>query len=473
VKLTQKMQFSKISRQWRAAFAVVLFVVAGVAGAVLIAGEKSRALTADTITGADFKAGNIIADEVFFDNTAMTAAEIQVFLDAKNPDCDAMGLKKSGTWSAEKGRYLTRAEATLAKGHTLPMTCLKDFEGEAPERPVDAYCKGYTAATQTAAEMIKGVADSCGVNPQVLIVLLQKEQGLVTDEWPWPGQYRKATGFACPDDAPCDDAFGGFFMQVWMAARQFRVYQKSPTFQKNGWYKVGAVNNIQYNPTKSCGTQAVLIENQATMGLYYYTPYVPNAAALANLSGTGDACSAYGNRNFWRLFWQWFGDPHGGSGGVSEVPSEPSAPTGEVKIELSGVSLFALDEVAAQLSQVGAGLTLAEVLEDVELSGNVSAKMTKEGVELEKVATGAVIGFYAGGQEVASWTVSVMGDTTGDGAVEIDDLVAIRKHLAGVKGAVLVGEYLTAADVIPEDNEPDIADLVRVRQFLAGIRGLR
>ena len=47
----------------------------------------------------------------------------------------------------------------------------------------------------------------------------------------------------------------------------------------------------------NCGTSSVYIQNQATAGLYNYTPYQPNAAALANLYGTGDSCSAYGNRN--------------------------------------------------------------------------------------------------------------------------------------------------------------------------------
>ena len=49
------------------------------------------------------------------------------------------------------------------------------------------------------------------------------------------------------------------------------------------------------------------IQNQATANLYIYTPYQPNAAALNNLFGSGDGCSAYGNRNFWRLFSDWFG----------------------------------------------------------------------------------------------------------------------------------------------------------------------
>ncbi|MEY4398046.1 MAG: hypothetical protein RLZ53_622, partial [Actinomycetota bacterium] len=41
--------------------------------------------------------------------------------------------------------------------------------------------------------------------------------------------------------------------------------------------------------------------------------YTPNTAALNNLWGTGDGCSAYGNRNFWRTFWTWFGSPVAGS----------------------------------------------------------------------------------------------------------------------------------------------------------------
>ena len=49
------------------------------------------------------------------------------------------------------------------------------------------------------------------------------------------------------------------------------------------------------------------IRNQATAALYIYTPYRPNQGALNNLYGTGDSCSSYGNRNFWRMFTDWFG----------------------------------------------------------------------------------------------------------------------------------------------------------------------
>lgn len=71
-------------------------------------------------------------------------------------------------------------------------------------------------------------------------------------------------------------------------------------------YKTGN-RTIGYNPSASCGNTIVAIENASTAALYNYTPYLPNAAALTNLYGTGDSCSAYGNRNFWRMFNDWFG----------------------------------------------------------------------------------------------------------------------------------------------------------------------
>jgi len=61
-----------------------------------------------------------------------------------------------------------------------------------------------------------------------------------------------------------------------------------------------------------CGTKTFPLKSQATAALYYYTPYTPNDAALSNLYGSGDTCSAYGNRNFWRYYWDWFGSPIGG-----------------------------------------------------------------------------------------------------------------------------------------------------------------
>ncbi len=241
------------------------------------------ALPATAAIGTDFNSGRIISDAIFYNTASMTAVQIQGFLDAQVPTCQAS---------------------------TTGPACLKDYSQTTPIMPADAYClKAYPGGKQTAAEIILNVSLACGINPQVLLVLLQKEQSLITSTAPSQYKYDKATGFACPDTSPCDPAYSGFFYQVYYAARQFQVYAKLPKYFN---YHPGVNNTIQYAVDPSCGTKTVFIENQATANLYIYTPYLPDAAALANLYGLGDACSSYGNRNFWRIFTDWFGSPVSG-----------------------------------------------------------------------------------------------------------------------------------------------------------------
>ena len=241
---------------------------------------------ASATTGADFDPGFIVADEQFYDGDALTAEQIQSFLNARTPVCD--------TWRTGRG-------ANLA-----PFTCLKDYRQSVPTMNADEYCSRVDGALMSAAEIIAAVGQACSVSPKALLVLLQKEQSLVTDRWPWRTQYDHATGFSCPDSAPCDPQFAAFFSQVYYAARQFQLYRDHPDSYN---FRAGETVAIQYHPNPACGTATVAIINDATAGLYNYTPYTPNAAALANLYGTGDDCSSYGNRNFWRIWSDWFGSP--------------------------------------------------------------------------------------------------------------------------------------------------------------------
>ena len=255
------------------------------------------------LSGTDFNAGRIIDDVIFFNPYTMSPDDIQIFLNAKVPTCDTNGTQPSG-----RSGYPTRADWGTANGSPPPYTCLKDYSQSVQGSSPDSYCSGSVGAgTMSAAQIIYNVAQACGINPKVLIVLLQKEQSLVTDDWPWPIQYRSATGYGCPDTASCDAQYYGFFNQVYNAARAFQRYAKT-----NGPnYVVGRTNFIAYQANRpDCGGTNVFLDNQATAGLYNYTPYQPNQAALNNLYGTGDGCSAYGNRNFWRMFNDWFGSTY-------------------------------------------------------------------------------------------------------------------------------------------------------------------
>lgn len=240
--------------------------------------------------GKKFNPGNIISDEEFFSSPNMSADEIQEFL-----------LQKSGP-SENPNALINYKETTKSL-------------------PANEMCDAYKGRIrQTAASIIYNVSKACNVGVEVIITTLQKEQGLVTNPNPSNGAIDRATGFACPDTGDCDKDYLGFFNQVYNSAKQFVRYTNPEGTKKvYTWFEPGRTKNVlwqvenRYNPeTKKydratgCGGSSVLIENQATAGLYYYTPYQPNAAALKSFDGLGDDCSAYGNRNFWRIYNLWF-----------------------------------------------------------------------------------------------------------------------------------------------------------------------
>lgn len=232
----------------------------------------------------NFRPGNIISDYVMSNYNSMSEAEIQSFLKSKN-HCNDTNISKATKYP--------NLHYHIKDGHFV---CLAD----------ELFGNGtnYGGTTgETAAHIIWQAAQDYHINPQVLLVLLQKEQGLITDTWPNHIQYRSATGYGCPDTAACNSEYYGFKNQISKAAQLFR------TVLNGGWTNYPLGNNfIQYNPNKACGGSIVNIENLATSSLYRYTPYQPNAGALT--AGTGTAyCGAYGNRNFYLYFSNWFGDP--------------------------------------------------------------------------------------------------------------------------------------------------------------------
>lgn len=259
----------------------------GVLVATLIAGGV--ATPASAATADSFDPGMIITDSLFFDGNALSADGVQKFLNSQVAEC------RSG------------------------YTCLKDYRQDTASRAADPMCDAYTGTKdESAATIIHKVGKACGISQKALIVLLQKEQALVTDTWPTARQYRSATGYGCPDTAACDSEYYGFFNQVYKGAWALKRYtMPAGTGYGTEWssqytrYAAGKTVAILYNPKASCGTKTVKIRNKATGSLYYYTPYTPNAAAISANRGIGDGCSAYGNRNFFVFYSDWFGSPKG------------------------------------------------------------------------------------------------------------------------------------------------------------------
>jgi hypothetical protein len=120
-----------------------------------------------TSTAADlsqFQAGNIISDALFFDPNALTVDQIQAFLNAKVPAC--------------------------ADGYT----CLKNYTETTHTVAGNPMCGTYEgAANESAATIISRVGQLCGISAKVILVMLQKEQGLVQATSPSAGRFESRT----------------------------------------------------------------------------------------------------------------------------------------------------------------------------------------------------------------------------------------------------------------------------------------
>ncbi|MET0479734.1 MAG: hypothetical protein ABWZ69_00100, partial [Mycetocola sp.] len=272
-------------RRFARATAIALGLV--LALTVLVApGWRTGESSASAADLSQFRAGNIISDGVFFNSGAMSQSQVQAFLASKNTSCD------SGT------------------------ICIDDYRLSTSSKGADAMCNAYSGASnELASAIIFKVAKACGINPQVLIVMLQKEQTLITKgASSGSSRWLIAMGYACPDTAACNTKYYGFFNQVYMAAWQLKRYTNPPgTSNYFTWFPVGGYAQMLYSPNANCGSSRILISNKATAALYYYTPYQPNKNAIAaGYGASSDTCAAYGNRNFFQFFTDWFGSTTSG-----------------------------------------------------------------------------------------------------------------------------------------------------------------
>jgi hypothetical protein len=170
---------------------------------------------------------------------------------------------------------------------------------------------------RTAAELIWDASQASGLNPQVILVMLNKEQGLVTtaqctDSNVLQRELNHAMGFACPDGSGCGNLFPGFYYQLFgnvdtdgnkylgatkSLMRSFNTPGGRGPNLNGAPAQVGdqvALGNTLGGYDGIASQQTVTIGNRATAALYRYTPHVFN-----------------GNYNFWNFFTSWFKYPNG------------------------------------------------------------------------------------------------------------------------------------------------------------------
>jgi len=262
-----------------------------------------------TVSAASFNPNNIISDPVFDNANTMSASQIDVFL------------------------------------NSFPSSCISQNNGFSAIDPTGySPSGGYQyGGFVSAGQVIYDAAQAYGINPQVLLTTLQKEQTLVSGGAGCTvKRYTAAVGYGCPDSgstysysnvnlyainnspvtsvsSTCVNSASkaGFSQQVIRAAWLLKFGQQRSKGNM-GWAVIkgnwnnsddpqscysGPMTQGTYQVCPSGGTTyydgyrtidgtAVHMDTGATAALYWYTPHLS------------------GNQSFTNIFTSWFGSPH-------------------------------------------------------------------------------------------------------------------------------------------------------------------
>lgn len=208
-------------------------------------------------------------------------------------------------------KFLEAKNSVLAKTSTDFLVLLKE-PGSSSLKSTLEDPRPNSDKLRTAAEIIWDASQSSGLNPQVILVTLNKEQSLITGSFSADRLQRAldfSMGFGCPDSGGCGDIYRGFYHQLFGGVdhegsrylgaakslmRSFTTPGGRGPFYNGGAAQVGDTIILSNTLGGYSGVQPqqnVTLKNSATAALYRYTPHVFN-----------------GNYNFWRFYRDWFGE---------------------------------------------------------------------------------------------------------------------------------------------------------------------
>ena len=174
---------------------------------------------------------------------------------------------------AQFNPHFVISDAELIDSDSMSLDQIQNFLEEKTS-PLAKYVD--PTVRMTAAQIIYDNARLNRINPRYILVLLQKEQSLITDSSPSQDQYNWATGYgvcdSCSKDDPDIQKYKGFAMQVDRGAGGTRFYFDNPDKFR---YRIGETYIIDNTP--------VTIKNDATRALYTYTPHLHGNELLVSL----------------------------------------------------------------------------------------------------------------------------------------------------------------------------------------------
>jgi hypothetical protein len=243
---------------------------------VLAVSGAAIMLPAKPAAAADYSNNDMMDDVIFNDlgamtpgNTAPTAAQLAPQIQA----------------------FLSGQSVALTNGMTTQLsggsTCLATYQDTEPSWNGSAWQYG---ANVNASKIIADAAVQWGINPEVIISTLEKEESLIDgtscDSW----RYQSAMGYACPDSGGCSSEYAGFTRQVLWGSYQLE-FNEQRSYGNTAWDGDGDITYtgymtqglrarcascqaVEYDGNATIDGTSLYLDNGSTASLYSYTPHL-------------------------------------------------------------------------------------------------------------------------------------------------------------------------------------------------------
>ena len=190
----------------------------------------------------------------------------------------------------------------------------------------------HSGVQKKASQIIWEACQAYNISPKVMLVMLQKEQTLITRKTVATNTLARAIGAGCPDSTT--NRYPGFGNQMWNGARMLDGYGEGKTTSYIDLYYLG----IPYEDIYQSPHVLLHPANIATYKLYVYNPSIGAKSPYGDL--TAQASNLSGNANFWYIYKSWFGSPVGGDGTAPITTASVASPYSVISM----IRLAAVDE---------------------------------------------------------------------------------------------------------------------------------
>ncbi len=139
--------------------------------------------------------------------------------------------------------------------------------------------------------------------------------------------------------------------------------------------------------------------------------------------------------------------------------------TGEIIVN-KGKSVIVVDDTKHIISRVPLNTTYERLLKEINITGNALIK-SKDGTELSTsdiTKTSDIVSFTSSGNTL-SYTISVLGDVTGEGVINVNDVAQLYRYIK--KKSQFDDAKILAGNII-NDKDVNVNDVAQLYRYIKG-----